>query len=110
SKGAGNSPSEDEIINTLKKEQKKRAEAAELYLKVNDEARTRQELYEKEVIAKYLPETMDEAQLRSLVDQEINKIGGLDNKNIGRVIGAVKQACGPAADGSLIAKIVKERL
>lgn len=110
SKGVDNTPSEDEIIGTLKKEQKKRSDAAELYQRANDAERSDKELYEKEIIAKYLPAAMTYEQLNEAVDREINKLGGLDNKNMGQVIGAVKQACGPAADGAVIAKLVKEKL
>lgn len=102
--------SEDETISILKKEQKKRSEAAELYQKANDSQRAGKELHEKEVLSKYLPPEMDEAEINNLLDREIAKAGGLDSKNMGRIIGGLKQACGPAADGALIAKLVKARL
>lgn len=110
SMGVDNSPSEDEIVNTLKKEQKKRIDAADLYKAANEVARADKELYESEMIAKYLPATLSESEVATVVDQEIEKIGGLDSKNMGQVIGAVKKVCGPASDGSVIARIVKERL
>lgn len=110
SKGVDNPPSEDEVIGLMKKEQKKRVEAAELYKKANESERTAKELYEKQIIAKYLPDEASEDELQKIIDVEISKIGGLDSKNMGQIIGAVKQVCGPAADGSLIAQLVKGRL
>jgi len=110
SKGAGVQLTEEESLATLKKEQKKRLETAEIYQKANDSDRANQELYEKSLIDKYLPASMSEDALRAVIDEQIHKLGGLDNKNMGQIIGAAKKAAGPTADGGMIAKLVKERL
>lgn len=108
--GPQSDQTEEQILAVLKKESKKRNDAAELYEKAGDQDRQQKELFEKEVIQKYLPEEMSETAVAELVDRAISDIGEVDQKNMGQVIGKVKQMSGGQADGSLIAKIVKERL
>jgi len=68
------------------------------------------ELTEKKVIEKYLPEQMDEDQLKGIIDKVIKDLGVSDPKAMGQVIGAVKQQTAGQADGGTIARLVKERL
>lgn len=101
--------SDEEVITLLQKEAKKRQESAVMYIQGNSQERADAELKEKEVITKYLPDQMDEAEIGSLVDQAIIDIGK-DQANMGRIIGQVKQTSKGAADGAIIARIVKEKL
>lgn len=102
--------SEEQILSVLKKESKKRSEAANLYEKAGDSTRQEKELYEKDVIQKYLPEELSEEEVLKLVEAAISEIGSIEQKNMGQVIGKVKQASGGLADGAVIARLVKERL
>lgn len=65
---------------------------------------------EKNVIKKYLPEQMSDAELISLVDETISSTGATNMQHMGQVVGVVKSRAGPSADGSKIAQLVKERL
>lgn len=102
--------SEEQILSVLKKESKKRSEAASLYEKAGDNTRQKKELYEKDAIQKYLPEELSEEEIIKLVDAAISETGNLEQQNMGQVIGKVKQASGGLADGAVIARLVKERL
>lgn len=102
--------SEEQILSVLKKESKKRLEAASLYEKAGDNTRQKKELYEKDVIQKYLPEELSEEEIQKMVETAISEIGSLEQQNMGQVIGKVKQASGGMADGAVIARLVKERL
>ena len=53
---------------------------------------------------------MDEQELTILVEEVIADVKPEGMKDMGRVIGAVKAKAGNAADGALIAKLVKDRL
>ena len=105
--------SDQEIIAVLRSEAKRRVEAAELY---EQAGRTEQALAEKsecEVIEKYLPAAMDDAALQTLVDEEIaaaREAGAEGPQAMGRVIKAVKDRAGDAADGGRIAGLVKASL
>lgn len=101
--------SDDEAIQVLSKEAKKRQESADLYKQGGNSEKEQAELAEKKVIEKYLPEQMSEEELGKLVDEAIAQIGK-DQSKMGQIIGAVKQKAGPSADGATIAKLVKEKL
>jgi uncharacterized protein YqeY len=102
---------DDEQVQTvLAREAKKRTEAAELYKSAGETERAGKELREKEVISKYLPEQISEAEVSKIVDEEIAKIESPGIREMGRVISAVRGRTGGAAEGSLIAKLVKEKL
>jgi uncharacterized protein YqeY len=98
---------DDEVMIVLAKEAKKRQESADLYRQGGDETRAEAELKEKAIIEAYLPAQPNEADIVNLVEEAIKTT---DTPSMGVIIGQVKQKAGPTADGSLIARIVKERL
>lgn len=100
---------DQDVTLVLKKEQKKRVDAAELYKKANDIERSEQELYERDIIGEYLPDSLSEAELSKLIDTVITELGDASQKNMGQIISNVKQLTAGAADGSVIAKLVKQR-
>lgn len=102
--------SDEAIEKLLQKEAKKRQESADLYRQGGSEEKALAEESEKRVIEKYLPEQLSEADVAKLVDAEVAKLGDVSPQHMGQLIGAVKAASKGAADGALIAKLVKERL
>jgi uncharacterized protein YqeY len=105
--------SDQEIIGVLRSEAKRRVEAAELYEQAGRTEQALAEKSEREVIEKYLPAAMDDAALQTLVDEEIaaaREAGAEGPQAMGRVIKAVKDRAGDAADGGRIAGLVKASL
>jgi len=102
--------SDPEIIDVLTKESKKRQESADLFAQGGNIEKQQAELAEKAVIDKYLPDQMSDDDLGVLVDGAIKQLGVDNIKDMGKVIGAVKQKAGQSADGGKIAKLVKEKL
>ena len=105
--------SDQEIIAVLRSEAKRRVEAAELYEQAGRTEQAAAEKSELEVIEKYLPAAMDDAALQTLVDEEISaarEAGAEGPQAMGRVIKAVKDRAGDAADGGRIAGLVKASL
>jgi uncharacterized protein YqeY len=102
--------SDDVVINLLQKEAKKRQESADLYAQGGSPERQQAELTEKTVIEKYLPQQLSEAEISILVDEVIASTGASGMQAMGQVIGGVKAKAGAAADGAVIARIVKEKL
>lgn len=100
---------DEEIISCLKKEVKKRQEASELYQKANEVARAKKELDEVKIINAYLPKAMSDEDVLMLVNQVVSEIGS-DQKFMGKIISEVKALSKNSADGSQIARIVKETL
>jgi uncharacterized protein YqeY len=102
--------SDDAIQKILAKESKKRQEAADLYKQGGSEDRASAELAEKVIIDAYLPEQMGEDEIAKLAAEAIAATGEAGMQDMGKVIGAVKAKAGNSADGSVIARIVKDKL
>jgi uncharacterized protein YqeY len=101
---------EDAVVAILQKEAKKRQESADLYLQGGNTEKQVAELTEKTVIEKYLPAQISEDEITVMVDEAIASTNAEGIKSMGQVIGAVKAKAGASADGSVIARIVKEKL
>ena len=94
----------------LSKEAKKRQESADLYTQGGSAERAKAELEEKAIIEKYLPKQLSEAEVSAVVDKVFAEAGTPTMQDMGKLIGAVRAQTGGAADGALIARLVKERL
>ena len=108
--GQSGDVTDEQTLELLTREAKKRNEAAEAY-----DAAGRSELAAKErselaIIQRYLPEQLDEATLRTLVDQAITETGADSASDLGRVMSAVMPKVKGRADGKVINAIVRERL
>lgn len=101
---------DEEVLPLLAKEAKKRQESADMYAQGGATERAEAELKEKTVIEEYLPAQLDEAAIAEIVDAAIAETGATSMANMGQVIGLSKQKAGATADGSVIARIVKEKL
>lgn len=108
--GTQGSNDDNAVIAVLGKEAKKRQESAELYKQGGNKDRAEAELAEKAVIDKYLPEQMSETDLEPIVEAVIKETGATDMAQMGQVIGMVRDRTKGQADGSLIARLVKEKL
>jgi uncharacterized protein YqeY len=102
--------SDDEILALFSKEAKKRQESAELYVQGGAQEKADKELAEKAIIEAYLPAQLSEAELAAIIDEVLNEVKPAGLQQMGQVIGQVKSKVGNTADGSLIAKLVKEKL
>ena len=65
--------------------------------------------FEIDYLSAYLPQKLDEAATRALVDQTIASLGATDPKMTGQVIGAVMKS-GEDVNGALVARLVNEAL
>lgn len=102
--------SDEEVLPILSKEAKKRQESADFYVQGGSQDRADLELAEKAIIEEYLPKQMTEPEIAAVVDEVIATTGASGPAAMGQVIGQVKSRTGAAADGALIAKIVREKL
>jgi hypothetical protein len=102
--------SDEEVMDCLAKEAKKRQESIDLYKQGGNEDKANQELEEKKLIEAYLPPKLNQDELVALVDDAIKSTNADGIKDMGKVIGIVKSKAGAGADGGLIASIVKEKL
>jgi uncharacterized protein YqeY len=102
--------SDEAIEKVIAREVKKRAESAKLYRDNGRPELAEPEERESEVLKQYLPEQLSEAELQVIVDRKVTELGVSGPAAMGQVIGAVKAEAGNAADGALVASIVKNTL
>ena len=101
---------DDEIINVLSREAKKRREAAEEFAKANRPDKSAEEKAEGEVIAKYLPAQLSEEDIKKMIASAIASTGAAGPADMGKVMGAIKGQIAGKADGSLVSSLVKAAL
>lgn len=102
--------SDDVIEQLISKELKKRAESATVYDQAGRPELADNERKEAAVLEHYQPEQLSEADIKQAVDKAVAELGASGPQMMGQVIGAVKKELGNAADGAVIARIVKETL
>jgi uncharacterized protein YqeY len=107
---AGATPDEAAEIVVLKRERKRRLEAAELYDNAGRDDLAAKERYEEEIVAGYLPEELADDALVAIVDQTIAEMGAVTPKDMGKVMGAVMKKVAGRADGTLVNRLVRSRL
>lgn len=101
---------DDEIINTLSSEVKKRKDAITFYEKGNRQELADKEKKEIEIIQKYLPEQLSIDELKKLIEESINKVGAKEIKNMGKIMADLMPKIKGKADGAEVSKIIKELL
>ncbi len=99
-----------EVEKVLAREVKKRVESAELYRSNGRAELAEPEEQEAEILREFLPEQLSEAEIVAIVEDVVASMNDVSMQKMGQVIGVVKQKVGNAADGALVAKIVKEKL
>jgi len=108
--GARHDLSEQEETAVLKRERKRRLEAAEVFEQAGRTEQAEQERYEEEIIAAYLPEELPDDELARLVDEAIARTGASSPKEMGKVMGAVMKEVAGRADGGRVRALVSARL
>ena len=102
--------SEDEVIAVLSREAKKRREAAEEFADAGRADKATLEKAEGEVIAKYLPAQLTEADIAAMIAEAIAATGAAGPADMGKVMGAIKAKITGKADGSVVSSLVKAAL
>lgn len=99
----------DEIA-VLRRERKRRLEAAQAYRDGGSEERAASEEEEARVIERYLPAELSDEQLGELVDAAIAEAGASEPSEMGRVMGLVMPKVDGRADGKRVSGAVRKRL
>jgi uncharacterized protein YqeY len=102
--------SADEEVEVLQRYVKKRRETIEGLEKADRADLVASEQQEIAVTMRYLPELVDEAELREKVRSAIAATGATGPKDMGKVIGAVMAQVKGRAEGGTVSKLVKELL
>ena len=108
--GSGLDLTEERGIQIIQKLVKQRRESLEIYEKQGRQDLAQIERDEIDVISKYLPAQLSEAELRTVITEIINQLGAKSPSDMGKVMGAATQKLAGKADGKAISALVKEIL
>ncbi len=109
-KGAKEEFSQDKEIQLLSKAAKQRRESMELFEQQGRDDLASTEKSELDIIERYLPKQMSEAELETAVQRIVEKLGATGMKDMGKVMGAANKVLAGQADGKAIANTVKNIL
>lgn len=100
----------DDEIAALQRERKKRMEAADAYADAGRYEQAEDERFEAELITAYLPAQLSDEELNALVAEAIASTGATEQKQMGQVMGALKDKVAGRADGKRVSTAVREQL
>ncbi|MBQ3145204.1 MAG: GatB/YqeY domain-containing protein [Clostridia bacterium] len=101
---------DNQILEIIAKESKKRKDSLADYEKSGRQDLIEQVKQEIEIIAQYLPKQLSKEEIVSIVKEVILETGATSIKDMGKVMKSAKEKIGAAADGKAINETVKELL
>jgi hypothetical protein len=101
---------DDEELQVLQRERKKRIEAVDAFRSAGREEKAEAEEAELEVLEEFMPEPLSEEELEEIVDDAIAETGATSLRDLGRVMADVMPQIAGRADGSAVSQLVREKL
>ena len=101
---------EDEELQVLQRERKRRIEAAEAFRGGGRTDQAEAEEQELAVLEAFMQEPLSEEELEEIVDDAIAENGATSMRDFGRVMADVMPQVSGRADGSVVSQLVKEKL
>lgn len=110
-KGGADAELDDtEISNVIRKEVKKRQDSIEQYESAGRAELAEKEKEEIEILNRYLPEPLSEAEIEKIVDEAIAETGATSRKEMGQVMKIVQEKTAGRADGKTLSQAVMAKL
>jgi uncharacterized protein YqeY len=101
---------DDDEVAALQRERKKRLEAADAYADAGRYEQAEDEKFEAELISAYLPAQLTDDELDEMVAEAIASAGATEQKQMGQVMGLLKDRVAGRADGKRVSTAVREQL
>jgi uncharacterized protein YqeY len=101
---------DDEELQVLQRERKRRLEAAEAFRGGGREEQAQAEEQELAVLEEFMPEPLGEEELEEIIDDAIAEVGATSMRDLGRVMADVMPQVSGRADGSVVSQLVREKL
>ncbi|MCL4353089.1 GatB/YqeY domain-containing protein [Patescibacteria group bacterium] len=108
--GAGYEASDADILSVIQKEVKQRKDSIGQFQKGSRWDLAKKEAEELEILKTYLPEQINEEEIKKLVVETISETKAKGLRDMGKVMAIVMAKIKGKSDGSLVSKIVKESL
>jgi uncharacterized protein YqeY len=102
--------SDEEELQVLQRERKRRLEAAEAFRSGGREEQASAEERELSVLQEFMPEPLAEDELEEIIDDVIAEVGATSMADLGRVMADVMPQVSGRADGSTVSQLVREKL
>ena len=102
--------SEDEELQVLQRERKRRVEAADAFRAGGREEQAESEERELAVLEEFMPSPLSEDEIEEIVDDAIAEVGATSMADLGRVMADVMPQVAGRADGSVVSQSVREKL
>lgn len=109
-KDKGIEVTDEQIIEIMAKEAKKRKDSLDDYQKGGREDLVKQIEEEIAIISEYLPKQLSKEEVAEIVKEVIAEVGATSIKDMGKVMKVAKEKIGAASDGKTINEIVKAQL
>ena len=100
----------DDEVAVLRRERKRRLEAAEAYRDAGNEERAAAEDAEAELITGYLPAELSDEELGAIADEAVTESGAAGMGDMGKAMGVAMGKVGGRADGKRVSAAIRERL
>ena len=101
---------DEQIIDVIAKESKKRKDSLGDFEKSGREDLIANVKEEIEILAEYLPKQLSREEIEKIVEEVISQTGATTIKEMGIVMKAAKEKIGAASDGKTINEVVKAKL
>lgn len=101
---------DNQILEIIAKEAKKRKDSLADYEKSGREDLINQVKEEIEIISEYLPKQLTKEEITEIVKKVIEETGATSIKDMGKVMKSAKEKMGATADGKTINEVVRELL
>jgi uncharacterized protein YqeY len=101
---------DDEELQVLQRERKRRTEAAEAFRAGAREEQAAGEERELAVLEEFMPTPLSEEEIEEIVDDVIAEVGATSMRDLGRVMADVMPQVAGRADGSTVSQLVREKL
>ena len=99
-----------QVLEVLQKQLKQRHESLTIFTENGRDDLANKEQFEIDIINEFMPKQMDDAELAALVNAEIAEQGATSMRDMGSVMGVLKNKTAGSADPALISKLVKDAL
>lgn len=99
-----------QVLEVLQKQLKQRHESLSIFTENGRDDLASKEQFEIDIINEFMPKQMDDAELAALVNAEIKEQGATSMRDMGSVMGVLKNKTAGSADPALISKLVKDAL
>ena len=99
-----------QVLEVLQKQLKQRHESLTIFTENGRDDLANKEQFEIDIINEFMPKQMDDAELAALVNAEIKEQGATSMRDMGSVMGVLKNKTAGRADPALISKLVKDAL